>query len=459
MARPATLPLPLALLVFSVTLAPAGEAAPGRVHVTEFGRRVLSRCDAVVEAKVLRVNPPFRGVSTARLAVSERLLGRSRRSEITLMFVQDYVAPEAFNSKLTSATVRYERRRKLDMASVLEDLARSRVPEKREELTGERTTNEKTERSPAPNARTGGAGIRLVKDEQALFFLRRRGASYSLVGYIPQRDPLYDSKRERLTGVLRLERPGALDERLVSAKRYFLREIKSDNPWERGNAARELRSLARRDPRLFTRSEGRRLAALMIDEREPPIQWSLERAVHAIDPNLALEYARRAESEASERHAATLAEERKRLLGTTVPELRAADLVRIGRRYRRAAAPLLVEFLKDRAPIVRERVAQALAEIGSPNARKPLREALARETDDDAATALVYACGTGGDPDAVPTLAAQLGKPARERVALHALARIGTAEARVALEKHRDRASRESRELIDTLLREEFANR
>jgi len=44
-------------------------AQSGRIHVTEFGRRVLGRTDLVVDARVKSVRPPFRGVSTARLEV------------------------------------------------------------------------------------------------------------------------------------------------------------------------------------------------------------------------------------------------------------------------------------------------------------------------------------------------------------------------------------------------------
>ncbi len=449
----------LGLVALSVLASSESRAGPGRVQVTELGRRVLSRCDAVVEATVVRVSPPYRGVSTARLKVSKHLYGYGRDASVTLMFVQDYVAPDAFSSHLTTATVRYERTRKSDLAGAVKDIARGKLPKKREKLTGARKESRKTERADGPNAREGSVGIRLARDEQALFFLRRRGATFALVGYITKRDILYESKRKRLEGVLRLEGPGALDTRLTDAKVYFLKQLASTNLWERGNAARELRALARRDPRLFSRTDGRRIAKRMVAEREPPIQWALERAVHSINPNLALQFARKAETEQTARHAANLKQERERLLRTALPDMRASDLVRIARRYRRAAAGLLVEFLSDRDPIVRERVAQSLAELGSPAARKPLREALAREKDENAASALIYACGMSGDPRAVPILAAQLGRAGREQAALHALARIGTDEARAALEKHRPRTGTASRKLIDTMLREEFPNR
>jgi hypothetical protein len=70
--------------------------------------------------------------------------------------------------------------------------------------------------------------------------------------------------------------------------------------------------------------------------------------------------------------------------------------------------------------------------------------------------AMIYACGIKGDPDAVPLLAKLLRKPELERTSIHALARIGTPEARTVLEQHQARVDTATADLIQSLLREEF---
>ena len=108
---------------------------------------------------------------------------------------------------------------------------------------------------------------------------------------------------------------------------------------------------------------------------------------------------------------------------------------------------------------MRERAAQALAEVGGPSAHAPLRTALGKEKDLQAATAMIYACGFLGDPDAVTIVERQLTARARERAAIHALARIGTPAARRVLEGRLKATSAENRNLIKALLREEFPER
>jgi hypothetical protein len=438
---------PLAVLLF-VSLSVA-HAAPGRVHVTEFGRRVLANTDQIVEAKVARVNDSFRGITTARLEVKERLHGYDRAEAITLLYIEDYVAPDAFSATLDRSTVRYERERKRGVAG-----------EREAGATRTRATDAARETVPSTDQRGRGAGVRLAVGDGGLFFLRRKGATYSLVGFLPERDLLYEVKRQRLVDVLDLEGGfGALDLRAGRAKRFFMKGLESRNVWERGNSARELMSLAQRYRNLFVEREVDRLVQALFAEDEPPIQSSLERAVRAIDPELALAYAREAESRARQRHAKSLEAERALLEKTRLADLRAADLGRIARRYRRAATGLLADFLEDPAPIVRERAAQSLAELAAPSARAPLRQALGAEKDPNAAMAMIYACGAGADPEAVDVVAARLDDAALERAAIHALARIGTPAARTALVRHRRRADTETQRLIDDLLREEFEER
>lgn len=444
---------PLAFLLSAILCLAAATTArgqSGRVHVTEFGRRVLARTDQVIEAKVARINAAFRGITTARLEVKERLYGYDRAKAVTLLYIEDYVAPDAFKSTLDASTVRYERERKRGLLG----------PHGEKVPTTARETNTSRETAPATDRRGRGAGVRLAVGDAGLFFLARKGATYSLVGFLPERDLLYESKRRRLVDVIDLERAyGALDLRAGRAKRFFMEGLKSQNVWERGNSARELMSLAQRYRDLFDKREVDRLVKALFAEDEPPIQSSLERAVRAIDPDLALAYAREAESRARQKHAKSLEAERALLQKTRLADLRAADLGRIARRYRRAATGLLADFLADPAPIVRERAAQSLAELAAPSARAPLRRALAAEKDTNAAMAMIYACGAGADPEAVDVVAARLGDPALERAAIQALARIGTTPARTALEIRRPRTDPETQRLIDDLLREEFEER
>jgi hypothetical protein len=437
-----------------ILLAGSTSAQWTRAYVTQFGRRVLARTELIVEAKVQRLMPPFRGVTTARLEVGERLHGLDRSKQITLLFIEDYVAPDAFSATLERSTVRYEARRRKVMRKLLGNLAREK-----ERLSRVERTNRGTESSPGTDRRGSGVGIRLAEGERGLFFLERKGASYAMVGYVPANDPLFAAKAGRLRDVLRIESVPALDRRAEKAKDFYLAGIGSDHPWERGNSAREILSLATRYPGLFSREEGAALARRLYEESEPAILATLERSVRTIDAELALDFAREAEHRARERHATSLEAERKLLERSRMPEMRAADLARIGRHYRRAAGKLLADFLRDDAALVRESAAQSLAELGTPSARGPLRRALEREEDLNAAMAMIYALGVSGDPEAVALIATRVTTPELERPSLHALARIGTEAARKELIRHRARVTGGTGELIDDLLREEFAER
>ena len=49
----------------------ATAGGPGR-YVTQLGRRVLALSDMVAVGEVTSVNPPFRGVTTARISIETR---------------------------------------------------------------------------------------------------------------------------------------------------------------------------------------------------------------------------------------------------------------------------------------------------------------------------------------------------------------------------------------------------
>lgn len=438
-----------------LTLAIPAAAEPGRAYATEFGRRVLVRADQVVEAKVTKIQPPFRGISTARIDVAERLLGYDREKTLVLLYIEDYVAPDAFTATLDSSTVKYERQGTSALAKYLRGLAGLPKPEER--VTGAREVGEGRERAEGPGR--GTPGVRLAEGEEGLFFLRRQSGSYALIGVVPRRDPFYETKRARLRDVVALEQIPGLDRRADNAKHLFLGTLDSEDLWLRANSARELAALATRYPEAFKPADIERLANLLVAEQDPQVRASLERAAGAVDRDLASRYARESEVRGRERHAKSLEAEKKLLEATRMPELRATDILRIARSYGRASTQLVASYLADPDAIVREYAAHALAEQGAPSADPLLREALGRERDRDAATAMVYALGVHADPDALGVVAARLKEPALERPAIHALARMGTPAARTALEAHARTASAETQDLIASLVKEEFAER
>jgi hypothetical protein len=444
-------------LLWSLLLAIPAAGQPGRAYLTELGRRVLSRSDQIVEARVAKILPPFRGISTAHLEVSARLSGYDRERILVLLYVEDYVAPDAFTATLDSSTIQYERERRAGLEKYLSDIAHLKLPKAEQRITGARESQANREQTPAPGR--GTSGVRLAEGEEGLFFLRRQATSYALVGLVPRRDPLYESKQARLKDVIGLEAIPAFDRRAENAKHLFLEGLRSDDLWIRANSARELAALAGRYRELFSDADAGRLATLLVEEKDPAIRASLERAAGTVDRKLAERYAREAEARGRERFGASLEAEAKLLEATRMPELRATDLMRVARTYGRAATQLLGSYLADRDAIVREYAAHGLAEQGAPSADGALRQALAREDDRDAAMAMIYALGVHADPEAVPVLAERLGDAALERASVHALARIGTPGARVALEKHAKGASAETQDLIASLIREEFAER
>jgi hypothetical protein len=445
------------LLILCVLLALPVAAEPGHAYVTELGRRVLARTDQVVLAKVEKIQPPFRGISTARLSVAERLAGYDRETSIVLLYVEDYLAPDAFTSTLDTATVRYEHERQAGLDKYLKDLASLKLPKAEDKITNAKQVESGREQAPSPGR--GVSGVRLAEGEEGIFFLHRQSTSYALVGIVPQRDPLYDSKLARLRDVIALEKIPAIDRRADNAKQLFLDGLSSDDVWLRANSAREIASLATRYHDLFTEDDAKRLATLLVTEKDPEIRSSIERAAGAVDRRLAVQYAREAEDKGLARNADSLRKEKDLLDATRMPELKATDLMRVARTYGRAATQLLGSYLADPDAIVREYAANGLAEQGTSSADGALRDALAKERDPDAAMAMLYALGTHADPDAVAVVAARLKEPALERAAVHALARIGTDEARTALEAHAKEASAETQDLIASLIREEFAER
>jgi hypothetical protein len=445
------------VLLCSLLLALPAAGQPGRAYLTELGRRVLARSDQIAEARVVKVLPPFRGISTAQLEMSARLSGYDRERILVLLYVEDYLAPDAFTATLDSSTIQYERERRAGLEKYLSDIAGLKLPKAEQRVTGARESQANREQTPAPGR--GTSGVRLAVGEEGIFFLRRQSTSYALVGLVPRRDPLYESKRARLTEVIALESIPALDRRAENAKHLFLEALGAEDVWVRANSARELAALAGRYRGLFSDADAGKLATLLVAERDPAIRASLERAAGAVDRKLAERYAKEAEERGRERFGASLEAEAKLLEATRMPELRATDLMRVARTYGRAATKLLESHLADRDAIVREYAAHGLAEQGSPSADGALRQALAREGDTDAAMAMIYALGIHADPEAVPVLSGRLADAALERAAIHALARVGTPEARLALEKHAKVASAEAQDLIASLIREEFAER
>ena len=441
----------LSVLLFSFSV--ASQAAPRRYYVTEFGRRVLAESDQIVVARVGHIQRAFRGITTAHLVVTERLHGFDREPKLVLMYVEDLVAPDAFGSRLESSTVQFERRRREGLLRFMRGVSDS----KGSQLTAPRRVGGEIQTDPTAGVSRGETpGFRLATKDEGLFFLRRKGATYSLVGFVPARDPLYQAKHDRIEEVLRLEAIPALDVRARDAKHYFLRSLDSADAWKRGNAAREIMSLAVRSPELFKRAESQRLVRLLHAEQDPRIAARLERAVRAVAPEAAFAYAVQAEAEERERHRSALNEARVRIDSLRDESLRAADLYAVAASRGRAATVLVSVYLTDESAVVRERAARALAEFGGPSARTPLREALAIETEPAVTRALVFASGASQDPRAVPVLVKRIDEPGLERPVLYALANIGTPQATRAIDAHSADASPEARDLIRDLKREEF---
>ncbi|MHC4450807.1 MAG: hypothetical protein ACYS0E_11840, partial [Planctomycetota bacterium] len=160
------------ILTCLLLLAALATAQSRRRYTTELGRRVLVLCDMVAIGSVSSVNPPFRGVSTARLSLSEHLNGLERRPTLTLMYIEDYLAPDAIRATFETETVTFQPKRS-DKAN--------RILEKEESAVGNRPegAREKEVAPNVPGASAAGSGVRLLKGEKGIFFLRRKGAAFA----------------------------------------------------------------------------------------------------------------------------------------------------------------------------------------------------------------------------------------------------------------------------------------
>lgn len=417
-------------------LAAAVSATPGRTYVTEFGRRILSRADQIVLGRVLQVNPPFRGISSARLAVKEHLAGYDRGPDLMLLYTEDFVAPEALGGSYVRTS-----------AAAKPDLGR--------EAGGGGMKPGPKETQASGGRERAALGVRLAEGDEGLFFLEKGSQAYGVLAVLARTDPLFEVKEARLRAVLAIEEEAALDVKVRRARDYHLAGLAEKEPWMRGNSARELLGLADRHAETFSAQECGRIAAALAEEAEPVVRDLLERTLRKLDPRAAAEWIAEAEGRDATRFKERVDEERKRLQATRSDEIRAAEVVRVGRSYRRAASALLCELLADPAAAVRARAAEALGDYAGPSAREPLRTALRRERDTDAARAMIEACGSLADPDAVEVLARRIPDRTLERPALTALARIGTPEARALLEEREKSADAETTAFIEGLLRRE----
>ena len=440
--------LPAVLLC--LLLVPSILGGPRSLYVTEFGRQVLRRSDQIVEGEVAKIFPAFRGVTTARLKVVKNWMGFDRERELRIMFIEDFVAPEAFTATLD----RYK------VSNVREKTAERGLlggVRERERITGERKVSKERQTAagvgPVPRH---GVGVHLLEGERGLFFLRRRGGSYGIVGIISVRDPLFAIKKEQLQEVVAIEAETSFTKKFERAKRFYLEGMTNENRWVRGNSARELMSLATRFPKLFRETDARRLAAMRLEETSATIRAALGRAIRAVNPGLGIRIEMEAEQVETARFAGQMKLEARVLAKLRDPDIRSVQILRVGQAYRRGATKAMALYLKDPVASVRAVAAAALAEYGGPSARPALRKALEDEENETAAKQMIHACAVMNDAAAVPFVARRLKTVELERSAIMALARIGTEEARRALIEHRNRAVPGARSLIDTLLREEF---
>jgi len=442
----------IALLLLCSAVAPAAVGAPRQAYVTNFGRLVLSRSHLVVEGRVGKVHARFRGVSIAQIVVKKRWLGYDRHESIRVMYIDDFVAPEAFTSTLDRYNVRNVKRpRQAGPLGGPDPLGLNNPGGS--DVTG----REDRRRGESIRSPHDGVGIRLRAGEDALFFLERRGGSYGLIGVVPAQDSYYSVKLDRLRDITEIEAEPSMEKRFARARVLFMRGLSSADTWARGNSARELMSLASRYPKLFRASDAKRFAALRAKERDPTVKSALGRAVRSLDPEMGRVIEQEVEIEETERFATEVAAEVKSLKMLQDPDIVAAEILRVGQTYRHGATRIFVNMLTAEAAMVRSASARAIGLYGGPSARAPLHKQLARERDVDAARSMIQACGLLADPRAVPALESRLKDEALTHPALFALAGIGNASARAAIEKFRTRASPAEQSLIDSLLREEFS--
>jgi hypothetical protein len=134
---------------------------------------------------------------------------------------------------------------------------------------------------------------------------------------------------------------------------------------------------------------------------------------------------------------------RRQLAGPLDPDARRDLLSELARRARGGAEPdLLAAFESSAEPLVRERAAVLLGDVGARASLPRLLARFATETDTAVREAVVRAVGLLGDDSVVPWLAARLGDPALVRAAAFALARVRTGAALDQLEGLRVRSLR-----------------
>ena len=235
--------------------------------------------------------------------------------------------------------------------------------------------------------------------------------------------------------------------------------LKSNDVWERGNAAREMEALARQFGGTFDADSRQYLAERLYNEKNPTIAAALERAVRSVAPEEAFTYAVEAEERERKTYAKALAKEEKYLASNKVTELRAADLIRLANRYGRAATEILCRHLTDKDALIRESAAGALARNGGPSCRPLLRKALETESNENAARAMIHTLGVKSDTESLPLIAKRLNDAELEQTAVQAIGRIGTEDAWKILARHRNSASSPARAMIDSLLAEKPPNR
>lgn len=422
--------LPLLLL----SLVPA-EAAPPQAYVTELGRRVLSRSDQIVEGRVLSTQPPFRGISSARIRVTRRILGYDSSAEILVLFTEDFTAPDALGARYD----REERIAKPRPGGAAGSAARGPV-----------------ERRESPTETAGGSdeptGHRFAGGDEGVFFLRRQSQTYALHAALSRLDPLYETKKGRLLETLALEDEPLLPAKVQKARDLHVAALSSDNLWLRGNSARELESLGRRFPDAFGEAERTALERRAAEESDAIIRTALERTLRRIDPARGALVASEAEAREAKRLDERLRKESDALSAIRDENLRAAEVARVGEVLGIGATALLARCLEDRAAVVREAAARALGSAGGPSAAEPLARALRRERDPDARRAMVDAAGALPSEPAVPLLAELLRDPTERVAALEALGRIPAEPARNALREARRGADPETAARIDELL-------
>ncbi len=359
------------LLVTALLLAAPGAPAAPANHVTYFGESLLSRCALVVRARVQSRTVLQGGMTLTTFRIEETLMGRYSGRRLVLG---------------------------------------------------------------SPDPRYLG-----VKDREFMLFLARTEGEGERGFRVVERfftDDETGPKRARMASeYIRCEAIADPRERRSETRRLHIENASGDDAWTRANAIRELSWFTKRWASTFTRPERDRLFALRDRIRDRALRKLLTQALHLIDKAVAKAATvepRPGVPDREKPYLAALAAIRNEPSGPA----RALKIDVLSRRRPARVGRDLVPFLEDAAPEVRRMAVHHLAETETRAAGSALLAVLGREKEDEGVRRdVIRSLGILRFRAAVPAISKILMKlrPGQSEVAIQALARIGTPDAKAAL--------------------------